>query len=265
MLLLFCFQMAALADDTKNQLVIWAIDGSKTVYPLSSNPEISFTEADLIVKANDIEGIFSIEETKGFSYEYSDDIKCTVVLGSSMITFCSPLDLDFSSVNGLKAYIASSFDPETGKMTMDRINVVPAGTGILLVGQANSYEVPITTNQTASVGENLLKGVTIATEISPTDGIYTNYILAAGSNGISFYRLSTTGLLAAGKAYLQLPTSASASRQTIRFSFDDNSTDIYLLDNEDADADYFRLDGIRVPNPSRKGIYMKNGKKVVVK
>lgn len=261
-LLLLC--LSTLADEPKNQLVVWLKDGDKTVYPLSRNPKVTFSEVDLIIETAGIEAVFNLENMKCFTYEYSTDTKCSVVLKNPIATYCSPLGLNFSEVEGMKAYIANSFNPETSTLTLQAVNEVPAGFGVLLVGEQGTYEIPISSGISIPVGENLFKGVTIATEISPVDGDYTNYILVNGSHGTGFYRLSMSGLLDAGKAYLQLPTSVAKNR-TISICYDDNTTSLSHVEDKEFDNTYFRLDGVRVMNPSRKGIYMKNGGKIVVK
>ena len=255
-LLLLLFSISAMADEPITQLVIWAKDGSKTVYPLNSN-------TDLIVKSNGLESVFSLEDTNKFTYENSEENKCTVVLNNTMATFCSPLDLDFSSVSGIKAYVASAFDPDTGILTMTPVNDVPAGAGVLLIGEVGTYEIPF--SNVHPLYDNLLMGVTIATEVSPIEEGYTNYILVNGSHGIGFYRLSSSGLLSAGKAYLHLPTTVTAYSKSISISYDDIITSITEFEDEEFDNPYFGLDGIRQMNPSRKGIYIKDGKKVFVK
>lgn len=252
-----------MADEPKKQLVILNKDGSKVVYPLDSNPKVMFSEADMIVTANGLEAVFSLENVKRFTYESSSDNMCTVVLSNPIATFCSSVSLDFSAVENLKAYIASSFDAEKGTLILTPVTDVKAGTGILLIGQKGTYNIPFSNTDTSY--ENLLKGVTIATEISPTEDGYTNYILVNGSHGTGFYRLSAPGLLDAGKAYLHLPTSLSQSRKIIDISYDGNTTGVTELEAEEMGNDYFRLDGVRMMNPARKGIYMKNGKKVIIK
>lgn len=261
-LLLSFFCLSAVADESKTQLVVWAKDGSKTVFPLSCSPKITFSETDLTVMVNSLETVFSLSDVEQFTYDASDDIRCTVVLNNPMATFCSPLDLDFTSVEGVKAYVANSFDPETGVLSMRSVNHVPAGAGIVLIGQMGTYEVPISNEH--PIYDNLLKGVTIATEIVPEDEDYVNYILVNGSNGTGFYRLSSSGLLSAGKSYLQLPKTVAHSRN-ITICYDGITTDFYPFEVSEFDSPYYRLDGIRAMTPLRKGIYMQNGKKIIVK
>lgn len=176
-------------------------------------------------------------------------------------TFCCDYDLDFSGVSGLKAYIVSGFSPSTGKLTLTPVTEVPAGEGLLLKGAEGSYEVPYTT--TDMYYSNLLTGVTTTTNISPTDGDQTNFILANGSHGIGFYTIDATGPLAAGKAYLHLPTTAvSALARCFIFDFEnEEASGIVELEAEAAEADgCFDLQGRHVLRPSN-GIYIVNGKR----
>ena len=185
---------------------------------------------------------------------------------NELCTYSSSHDLDFSEVSGLKAYIVSGFSPSTGTLVLTPVTEVPAGTGLLLKGAEGSYEVPYTT--TDMYYSNLLTGVTTATEISPTNGDETNFILANGTHGINFYTLSETGELAAGKAYLHLPTSTLSAQSRVRgftLIFDDETTGIEGIRNiEEDDNACYDLQGRRISSPS-KGIYIINGKKVFIK
>ncbi len=187
-----------------------------------------------------------------------------VSVGSTgFATFCSPVDVDFSDVTDIKAYIASGFNPSTGTLVLTRVTEVPAGEGLYIVGDEGSYNVPATT--TDMVYSNLLKGVTTATMISPTDGDYTNFILANGSHGIGFYTLSSAGELAGGKAYLQLPTASVASVKAISFVFNDgDETGISNVKDVPSIEGIYNLQGQRISQP-RKGLNIINGKKVVIK
>lgn len=115
------------------------------------------------------------------------------------------------------------------------------------------------------VYSNLLKGVTAATTIYPTDGDYTNFILANGSHGIGFYTLSEAGELAEGKAYLQLPTASVAGVKAFSFTFDDGeATGISDVKNVPSIEGIYNLQGQRISQP-RKGLNIINGKTVVIK
>ena len=196
----------------------------------------------------------------------------TVTLAAEYGTFCSAKALDFTDVEGVKAYIASVFDTETGELTLTRVKKVKARTGLVLRGTpGQTYEIPEGTGTT--VVANLLMGVTEDTELSPTDGNFTNFIMARNDAGnIGFFRVGGTSTLKAGKAYLQLPSDELSSEvKGFRMMFDDGdmSDNVETIHNEQftihngADAVY-DLQGRRVAKPT-KGIYIVNGKKTVIK
>jgi len=171
---------------------------------------------------------------------------------------------------GLKAYIASGFSPSTGKTTMTRVFKVPAGEGLYLKGEPGSYDIPSV--QVDDIYANLLKGVPVATVVNPTDGIYTNFILANDSEkGVGFYPLSKSGTIGPNKAYLQIPTAAlPAGARVIRMVFEDEEdvTGIGASLNDKLkmrnDKAVYDLQGRRVANPTR-GLYIKGGKKFINK
>ena len=209
--------------------------------------------------------------------DYWNEFKDIVEYGNSEITmgaigistYSSSIDLDFTDVDGLKAYIASGYSPSTGELTMTRVYKVPAGEGLLLKGTAGNYDVPYA--EVDNIYANMLVGVPTATTVSPTEGSYTNLILANGVNGIGFYTLSKTGEIAAGKAYLQIPTSAlpAAGARSINLLFEDEedneTTGVNDIRNkmEDNRSSIYSLSGQRVGKPA-KGLYIKNGKKIMV-
>ena len=182
---------------------------------------------------------------------------------SGYATYSSSRDLDFSGVSGLRAYIASGFSPSTGRLVLTRVDEVPAGEGLYIVGDPGTYEIPTTT--TDMLYSNFLKGVTTATTISPTEGIYTNFILSTGSHGVGFYTLSESGELAAGKAYLQLPTASVPNVKAIRLAFDDDDpTALQNIEDYTTAEDIYNLQGQKVSAPGN-GLYIINGKKILFK
>ena len=187
-----------------------------------------------------------------------------VEIGSSgYATYSSTRDLDFSGVSGLRAYIASGFSPSTGRLVLTRVDEVPADEGLYIVGDPGTYEIPTTT--TDMLYSNFLKGVTTATTISPTEGSYTNFILSTGSHGVGFYTLSSSGELAAGKAYLQLPTASVSNVKAIRLAFDDDDpTALQNIEDYTTAEDIYNLQGQKVSAPGN-GLYIINGKKILFK
>lgn len=207
----------------------------------------------------------------------------TVTIPSSGVgTFCCEYDLNFSGVSGIKAYVASGFNPNSGKLVLTKVDEVPAGTGVLIKGTANTYEIP--TNSTYFCYANMLRGVVEDTYISYSQwyegwngyGQYANYIL--GTDG-EFYK--TTGEeLPANSAYLMIPSKYVENNSLAKIST------IFLDDEEDMNGiatgvgfikagepktittndDVYNLQGQKVNSKTLKpGIYIKNGKKFMVK
>jgi hypothetical protein len=210
-------------------------------------------------------------ETANYWKEFKEIVEGTeITIGTSGIaTYSKECDLNFTGVEGLKAYIASGYNPATGDLTMTRVYKVPAGEGLLLKGAAGSYKVPY--EETSAYYANLLVGVPTATTVNPTDGDYTNFILANDAvKGIGFYPLASAGKISANKAYLQLPTSIlPATARSLRMVFDDEEdvTGVNALNVKGKmtnDKAVYDLQGRRVVKPTR-GLYIKDGKKIMVK
>lgn len=173
-------------------------------------------------------------------------------------TFCSTKALDFSNVDGLEAYIVTKVN-EASVSTEKVTAAVPAETGLVLkkTGTANSYEVPVVA-EAAAVQGNLLIGTVEPTEIGGTVG-YTDLILYN-----SEFHPSNAGTIAAGKAYLHVEGEVASPALSIIGG--DETTGISSIDNGQLIMDnvYYDLSGRRVVQPT-KGMYIVNGRKVVIK
>ena len=89
------------------------------------------------------------------------------------------------------------------------------------------------------------------------------FVLNNGTGGVGFYRLATGKTLGVGKAYLTYSSGAPAPAPEF-LGFDD-VTAIRGIENGQLTIDnYYDLQGRRVAQPT-KGLYIVNGKKVVIK
>lgn len=196
--------------------------------------------------------------------------KMSITIGAPGVgTYCSPYDLDFSTVTDFKAYIATGYNSATGNVIVQAVKDVPAGTGLFLKGTPGTYDVPC--GESSSYYVNMLVGVTEATTISATDGNMTNFLLSATNTSDACFRpISSTYNLKANRAYLQIPTymvGSSAGANAVGIEFEDGVTGIdNSLSDMDTDAHWFTLDGRKLNGkPTQKGIYVVNGQKVVIK
>jgi len=216
------------------------------------------------------DGVLTITDVNGnqtVSVEFVlDGNSVAVTIGElGAATFCCEEALDFSGTEEVKAYIVSAFHPATGKVTLTRITDVPAGTGIVLLGNEGTYDIPLGTGETYVV--NILVGVTADKVLNKTEGANSNFILANGENGVGFYAVKDGSTLAAGKAYLSLPTAVlPSSAQSIGFRFDDATNIASPQPSPEGKGDWYDLNGRRVNGaPTAPGLYIKDGRKVIVK
>ncbi len=183
----------------------------------------------------------------------------------------------FTLPDGLDAYYCKDYDTSEGTIGVVAINgVVPAETGVLLRGEPGETYTLTTSDETAAtVTDNALVAVTEQTSIQQTEDIsevnYTNFGLSGGV----FKKVNTNGgTVKANRAYLRIPTSAltpEASARGILLAWDGEPTGVGNLDadgnlnlNDNLNLNCYDLQGRRVVNPAR-GLYIVNGKKVVIK
>ena len=212
----------------------------------------------------------------------------TVKVGSiGKASFAAPVDLDFTNVSGLKAFTATGYDKSTKTIWLTRVMKVQKGEGVLLKGDPNSYEIPSVAVQSSY--ENMFVGNTSGDEIqvqeTSEDGSQTNFYLKGDG---SFVSVKGYVNIKNNKCYLALPTSMVAVSSTrsaeddykfeepeviklpIEFksigSEGDGTTSIKNLPPalSEGEGEWYTLQGQRVAKPG-KGLYIRNGKKVVVK
>ena len=225
-------------------------------YNLIDNPT-NINATKVLVKA-DVLKYFTVPGLKNIE-EISTSLM-RITPAKAMITFCSSNALNFDG-SELKAYVVSSIG---SKAVLEEVTDVPAGTGLVLVGTANTtYE--ISGGTATSLGTtNQLIGVKKATNISQSAPTTYDYVLSNGK----FVR-SEKGTLPAGKAYLPASAfSGGAPSLDVVFSGEDesdNTTGIKSISTSMSKAyGVFNLNGQRISQPT-KGLYIVNGRKVVVK
>ena len=173
--------------------------------------------------------------------------------------------------DGIKAYVATNapvMNDGTGTITMTELEgIIPAKTGVVICGEAGEYTFAPAESVGTPVEGNMLVGYAGVFEHEgvalPADGS-TTYVLAVEDEKAGFYKKENAFEVYYNKAYLKIPTSVASARSlVIRFD-DEESTDIKNSEITNQNSEIFDLQGRRVLNPT-KGIYIVNGKKVIVK
>ena len=122
---------------------------------------------------------------------------------SEWSTFCSPNALGFSTTENAEAYVVPSY--EDGTALLQRVDAVPANTGIVLHCSTPGEEV-IFSKGTDVAPENLLKGLLKPTYVAPTTPYNTHLKLDSDNlMGLGFYPIPEDVIFEAYTAYLALP------------------------------------------------------------
>ncbi len=176
------------------------------------------------------------------------------ITSAGYATYCSNYPLDFTGITALTAYTATK---DVDGVTFNKVEgKVPANTGLLVSGETTN--VPVCAS--ADPVTNLLVGVT--TETVKSAG--TVFVLMNGSKGIGFYKNLNAFTLRANSAYLPAEAVETAGARTF-IGFDDETTGIAEMNTQKEDAKrMFDLQGRKVTKAA-KGLYIVDGRKVVVK
>lgn len=134
--------------------------------------------------------------------------------------------------------------------------VIPAGTGILVKAAAGNHDFVVTSKPVTEFTNNDLKA---ATKDETSNGT-TYFALTKIGDKVGFALVEKDVVIPAGKAYLEVPAGQAAKF----FGLDGEATGINSVKTAKADGAYYTLEGVKTTKPV-KGLYIHNGKKIVVK
>ena len=217
------------------------------------------------VKADDEKGM----KPRIFMFKQYDQYPITIGEAEWM-TFVS--DYDVEAPADVEAYVVTKIVPGATQCKASlklEGSLLKGGVPYLLHAQPGTYTMTRYRSEQPLAGpkKNLLLISTDETRGDKTTGSSV-YVLGKKSNGVGFYRW--TGLsLGAGRVYLSHepePDIPAALREFISFG-DDTPTDISStpMDEQETTVSYYNLSGQRVDKPLMKGVYITNGKKILVK
>ena len=214
----------------------------------------------VIVKGN-VDTYFTVNGIKSTSEVIAVSVPVEVS-AAGYATFVAKAAVDFTG-KAIKAYVAEP-NGTTG-VTFTQVNKIPANTGVLLYKAGGATEeIPVTTESTDYLGNNVFipgTGATVATVVETTKH---NYILNNGTSGIGFYQANNKKV-AKNRAYIQIDQSAGVKEFISLPGFDDDDpTGVETIDNGQLtnDKEIYNLAGQRL-NKMQKGINIVNGKKVL--
>ena len=254
----------SIPDGTSSEVYgIFVLDGRGIGDTKIDNIVISHTESSLDLSSYTFTEPGTLTVTASYdgcmskSVSYTSEIGAKVgTLGYSTLNF-QLASLDFSK-SGIELYkVKTNSGGKSVTTTKVDDGILPQGTAALIKGSAGEiYASDIVTSASAWSDNDLIP----TTETLYGDG--SIYVLNTGSAGVGFYRLLNDGTVTAGRGYIVLQGSGV---KALPFGDDDTPTDIRTIDAEgNAPSVFYDLSGRRVSKPSR-GLYIVNGKKVLIK
>lgn len=190
------------------------------------------------------------------------EVATVTITSVGWATYCNEQALDFTG-SGITAYYATQQGDDVS--FSNEISNPAASTGLLLKGNEGSYEVVIAeSGADVSAANKLVANFTTKT-VGTTEGCEFGkvFILAKHNNVLGFYRSDNGRELQAGKSFLYLDN-ISQARSVIGFPFDNETAYIESLNAEKRPSAIYNLHGQRV-SAVKKGLYIVNGKKTIIK
>ncbi len=257
------FQLGYYSFDTGSNYTFYVPNGAATAYSTLEAASDNHTAWNQSGTFTDMTDAFAITTNEGDDYAYA-----TFYNGASAVEFFNA---------EATVYAATSVEIEDGVGNVyieDLGSVVPAATAVLVeTNGAQTMLAIATTEEVTAPTTNYLYGYDTATTITtPTDCVY--YMLTYGANGgsLGFYWGVDGGgafTSAAHKAYLAIPSDIAnkASGISIKKDADGDTTGISSVEaNEGAKVSgIYTIQGVRVSSMSQPGLYIVDGKKVLVK
>ena len=220
---------------------------------------------------------FIFEET-----EYPNVVTLTRATGiddgtKKIATFSAPFA--FTLPAGVDAYVVAQ-TPQSNTAKMEALEYagrdVAANTGVILYGATSETQVrmiPAASNGTSAQSNMLGNSAGGPKQIVDVEGC-TNYILAKKGGNVVFSRALPDGennankSLSMNKAYLSIPTASGVNQFVLGFGEDGPTTGTGSLEAGNAGsaaAPLYDLSGRRISQPATRGIYIRGGKKFMVK
>ena len=192
---------------------------------------------------------------------YSPKITETVsVSEAGYATYATTNNIVVPDNNDVKV-MTVKVNKDKATITLNKVEagtVIPANTGILVKATVGKYDFSVTSKECATL-DNDLKAAT--TDVpSESEGAKYFALTTLSDGKVGFAVVKDGVVIPAGKAYLMVENGTPAKF----FGLDGEATGINSVKTAKADGAYYTLEGVKTTKPV-KGLYIHNGKKIVVK
>ena len=203
-----------------------------------------------------------INQSAGLDYIYiqrtGDATETVSVSEAGYATYATKYNVEVPNDENVKVMTVKVND-DNSTITLNDVaagTVIPAKTGILVKAPAGNCDFVVTSEAGKDLTNNDLKA---ATKDETSNGT-TYFALTKIGDKVGFALVENGVVIPAGKAYLEVPAATAAKF----FSLDGEATGINSVKTAKADGAYYTLEGVKTTKPV-KGLYIHNGKKIVVK
>lgn len=191
------------------------------------------------------------------------ELSLTNIAGKNYATTCLPFPVKLSEEAAYKVTLS-------GKKAVEDLigDEIPAGEAVLLMSDASTTLTATIQDVTTTVDGNQLNGVFVKT--AKADLGTTPVVLNKVNDKVGFYKLADGSSLSANRAYLSYVegTTSPSSKAFFEEGFELGGNEVTAIENIENGAfengAVYNLQGQRV-GKAQKGVFIQNGKKVVLK
>lgn len=239
--------------------------GDKTVYSPVTTGSYVDSESEVFTLETDADVVLAAGGNGGSSPKVVDYIaimKTAEPVAVSAVKFATYVPTcNVVAPAGVKVYTAKVNEAKSAVVLTEvpAGSVIAKGTPVLVGAEEGSYTFAASANEAAPVENNDLKA---AADDTKGNGA-TIYALVEQDGKAVFAPLKEGVAVSVGHAYLELPTASATRFYSIQFGGE--TTGINEVNAAaKADGAYYTLQGVKT-GKAAKGIYIHNGKKVVIK
>lgn len=247
------FFVSAGEDEIVNKVVNWSVNKVTTDGTITE-AAMTFNEGTVIkVKKTDTNIILDYILLEKVT---SEDVAVSAIKFATYVPV-----INVVAPAGVKVYTAKVNEAKSAVVLTEvpAGSVIAKGTPVLVGAEAGSYNFAASADEATTVADNDLKA---AADDTKGDGS-TIYALVEQDGKAVFAPLKEGVAVSLGHAYLELPAASATRFYSIQFGGE--TTGINEVNAAaKADGTYYTLQGVKT-SKAAKGIYIHNGKKVVVK
>lgn len=237
-------------------------DGGKEPWTIPFNGSFQDVSKELVLEAETEISIPQSNAANGRCLDYVLIQKTAEPVSVSDIKFATYVPTcNVVAPDGVKVYTAKVNEDKSAVVLTEVSagSVIAKGTPVLVGAEAGSYNFAASADEATTIENNDLKA---AADDTKGDGA-TIYALVEQNGEAVFAPLKEGVAVSLGHAYLELPAASATRFYSIQFGGE--TTGINEVNAAaKADGAYYTLQGVKT-GKAAKGIYIHNGKKVVIK